>query len=147
MRSDESGTGTYGGGQPASPRGRIVIAEDDREMRRLLVGAFRKHGWDVIELADGVQLADYLADLVLDEGDVTPPEAIVSDIRMPGFSGLEVLHELALSQWAPPVVLITAFGDDVIRQEAKRLGAAAVVEKPLDLDELREVVESFVLAA
>lgn len=132
--------------KPDGIRGSIVIAEDDAEMRRLLVGAFRRHGYGVIEMRDGVQLAEFLADLVLGEPWAVSPDAIVSDIRMPGFSGLDVLHELSLARWAPPVILITAFGDAAVRDEAKRLGAAALVEKPLDLDDLRETVESLIAA-
>jgi DNA-binding response OmpR family regulator len=64
------------------------------------------------------------------------PDALVLDVRMPGTSGVDVLTELRAAGWQTPVILISGFGDEALRASALRLGAAAVLEKPFDFDEL-----------
>lgn len=56
---------------------------------------------------------------------------------MPWASGLTVLAALRRYDWATPAILITAFGDDETHSEARRLGAAAVFDKPFDMRDLR----------
>ncbi len=78
-------------------------------------------------------------------GNGGPVDVVVSDIRMPGASGLDLLAGLRRDDWTTPVVLITAFGDPGGRHaEAYRLGADAVLDKPLDVDDLRLVVQTLV---
>lgn len=55
---------------------------------------------------------------------------------MPGCGGLEVLARMRRVEWSTPVILITAFGDAETHTEACRLGAARVLDKPFDVDEL-----------
>ena len=61
---------------------------------------------------------------------------------MPGHSGLEMLAALRREGWTTPVVLITAFGDRWVHDQARQLGAAAVLDKPFDIDALRAVLLS-----
>ena len=117
---------------------RVLLAEDDDAFRRLLAGALRRGGFEVIEARDGRELVDRLASLLPGAGpsDGMPIDLIVSDIRMPGITGLDVLDKLRLADWATPVILITAFGDNATRAEAIRLGAT-MFDKPFDLSDLR----------
>jgi DNA-binding NtrC family response regulator len=62
--------------------------------------------------------------------------AIVSDVRMPGATGLVVLEGVQLFDELPPMILITAFGDKETHAEAHRLGAAATLDKPFAASEL-----------
>ena len=125
---------------------RVLVAEDDTEMRRLLVDAFAHAGYQVIEVADGRQLLACLADP--HHRDHCPePDLVVSDIRMPGHSGLDVLAALRQHDWAMPVLIITAFGSPETHAEARRLGAAAVLDKPFDIDDLIDVAEGIVPSA
>ena len=74
--------------------------------------------------------------------DPEPFDLIISDIRMPGITGMTILDGVQLFEGFPPMILITAFGDEETHAEAKRLGVAAIFDKPFDLDELlRKVVE------
>lgn len=111
---------------------RVVVAEDDLELRRLLAGRLRRAGYDVVEIADGERLVDYL----VVEGGMSEVDLLLSDIRMPGLSGMDMLAYLRTRQDSPRVVLMTAFGDWEVHDEARRLGAVEVFDKPLDLDEL-----------
>ena len=122
------------------PRGRrVLVAEDDPDMRRLVATLLRMAGHKVIEATDGTDILDRMESTVWSEH----PElidVIVSDVEMPGLSGLDVLAALRCSKRTTPVVLITAFGDDNVRAEARELGAVAVLDKPLDPDALKNAV-------
>jgi CheY-like chemotaxis protein len=119
---------------------RILVAEDDPDLRRLLASVLRRSGYMVVEAADGTEILDRMESTVWG----TRPEAIsaiVSDINMPGLTGLDVLAALRCAQWDTPVILISAFGDDDTRKEAAWLGATAVLDKPLRVDELKAAIE------
>lgn len=118
---------------------RVLVAEDKSEMRTLITNRLRKEGYEVIEAEDGPDLMSQLAASPLTQR----PDVIVSDVRMPGFSGLEVLAHLRLVDRTTPVILITAFGDERLHAEADRLGAAIVLDKPFDLDDLVYAVFAF----
>jgi CheY-like chemotaxis protein len=124
---------------------KIFLAEDDEDMRCLLSTALRNDGYDVIEARDGAELLALLAGV--DTAPIRRPDVIVSDVLMPGYSGIGVLAALRSSQWDVPVVLITAHRDAGIEEDAKRLGVAAFVRKPFDVDELRAAILVAALSA
>ncbi|MBY4893317.1 sigma-54 dependent transcriptional regulator [Rhodobacteraceae bacterium N5(2021)] len=102
---------------------RVLIVEDDRAMRQSLLDLLEAAGWRVEALsrADRAEatLATFNADVIL------------SDVRMPGQSGLDFLRSLDPAS-APPVVLISAHGDIPMAVEAMQAGAYSFVEKPYD---------------
>jgi DNA-binding response OmpR family regulator len=122
---------------------RILLAEDDEEMRTLLSQSLRDAGYEVDALADGLELMEQLASCVA-WGNRPAVDLIISDVRMPWVDGLEVLRAIGRCVGYPRVILITAFGDDELHAEALRLGAAAIMDKPFDIEELlarvREIV-------
>ncbi len=122
---------------------RVLLAEDDKEMRRLLAQALRNCGYDVVACPDGMAMLTHLADFLLPE-ELGPEQfdLIISDIRMPGISGMEVLEGKPRQKTFPPMILITAFGDDETHDMAAALGAAAMFDKPFDLDDLLGTVKS-----
>lgn len=128
-------------GEPeAEPAGaHVLLAEDDDEMRHILRESLVEAGYRVTDVANGSDLRRHL---IRPSGprSASTPDVVVSDIRLPGFTGIEVLEELRRSDWSLPVILITAFGDEAIHQEAKRLGAALVLDKPFDVEDLIEAV-------
>jgi DNA-binding response OmpR family regulator len=121
---------------PAAPR-RVLLVEDDPEMRALMALTLRGDGHDVSEAQDGAEALDVL-------GTSSPDgrahiDLVISDVRMPGCSGLEVLERLRSGPSGIPVILVTAFSDRQTHAEARRLGAV-VLDKPFDLGELRAMV-------
>lgn len=115
----------------------VLLAEDDGELRRFLAEVLRKRGYQVTEADSG----DGLLDRLWERSREWEPEfdLIVSDVRMPGFTGIEILDGLR-DEYEPsiggtPVIFITAFGDEEVHQEADRLGAV-IFDKPFDVDEL-----------
>jgi DNA-binding response OmpR family regulator len=121
---------------------RILLAEDDTDMRHLLASGLRREGWEVIEASTGIELLEYIANQLLRPRQEVPVDIIVSDIRMPGATGLEVLEGLRRADWATPVILITAFGDESVHAEARRLGALTVLDKPFSIERLRVTIRN-----
>jgi CheY-like chemotaxis protein len=124
-----------------SVRRRILLAEDDDEMRAMLSQALRREGHLITECRNGVQLLLHLAPLLEPAGHVEF-DLIISDIRMPGLTGMEILEGLARrdNRPCPPVVLITAFGSRETHKAAKRCGVAAIIDKPFEIEDLLGVI-------
>jgi len=127
---------------PAHPAHRILLAEDDEDTRRMLATALRQDGYEVIEAKSGAELLDYVGSSVLFEDGLPPADIIISDIRMPGFTGTGILAGLRDVQCDTPFVIITAFGTEETREEARHMGADAVFHKPFDIDDFRTVVRN-----
>ncbi len=119
---------------------RVLIAEDDDEMRDMLASSLRKDGYEVIEASSGAAALEEIA-MLLFRGEAMPVDVIVSDERMPGLLGLEVLAGLREARWRTPFILITGFGDAQTHQKAEQLGASAILDKPFDLDELKLIIQ------
>lgn len=130
----------------AEPRRRILLAEDDAELRALIAVTLRSAGYDVVEASDGDGLIDTLAETLRPDRTEGAFDLILSDIRMPHFSALDVLVGARRFIGDIPVVLITAFGDTSTHERARHRGAAIVLNKPVRLSELCATVAS-VLAA
>jgi two-component system, LuxR family, response regulator FixJ len=112
----------------------VFVIDDDEAVRRSLC-------W-LIESADHATKAFPSADEFLVElPDTDGVGCIVTDVRMPGMSGIELLEELASRGSNLPVVVITGHGDVPLAVEAMRLGAIDFVEKPFEEKALLEVIE------
>lgn len=118
---------------------RILVAEDDVEMRRVVVEALRDDGHDVIALTDGAQLLVDIASRLKDGVKAEIVDLIVSDIRMPVCSGLQILEAIRQTRWTVPVILMTAFGDEATRRRAESQ-QAILLDKPFDVDDLRAAI-------
>jgi CheY-like chemotaxis protein len=122
----------------------VVVADDDEDMRALVVNALRGDGHDVVEACDGEELL-----LALEEGIDNPakrPDVVVSDVKMPRLSGLGVLAALHRAQLQFPVVLMTVLADESIESVARSLGAVGILRKPFDVDDLRTAVLNAMLS-
>ena len=113
-----------------------MLAEDDADLREVLADLIAQDGFRVRTVQSGTQLAACLQRLA-DGGE--PPAAIVTDHSMPGRYVFDVLEAHATAVDSPPVIVITAFGDEV-EPRAARFGAKAVFDKPFDPDDLRTAV-------
>jgi DNA-binding response OmpR family regulator len=111
---------------------KILVIDDDEEMRSLLKDFAEEEGYE----ADSVEKGTYaLKKLITESFDL-----IITDIRMPGFSGLEILPELKKLQPTTPIVVITAFGGEEVYHKALSRGADAYLEKPVHLSKLRKLI-------
>ncbi|MET0790436.1 MAG: response regulator [Polyangiaceae bacterium] len=124
--------------EPSPSPARLLLAEDDFELRELLACVLRADGHEVVEARDGNELWELLSGETT--GEVGSFALVVSDVRMPGLTAFDVLTRLQRAAAETPVILITAFGDQTTHLRALRLGASRVFDKPFDCDELREAV-------
>lgn len=109
---------------------KILVAEDDKDIRELIVLSLRFSGYEVIPAPDGQQAVD----LTFEE----KPDLIMLDIRMPGLTGFEALKQI---KGRPefenvPVVILSAKGQDSEIQMGLDLGANQYILKPFAPDEL-----------
>jgi len=107
---------------------RLLVVEDDAEMRNLLRKVLEKEGYRVSVAADGREASASLSR--------APYDLVVTDMLMPEDGGLELLQAIRESHPTLPVIIITAFGDWGSYSRALELGAAAFISKPLKMAEL-----------
>jgi two-component system, NtrC family, response regulator HydG len=107
---------------------RILVVDDHADMVSLLGEALRGAGYEVIEATSGAQ--------ALDLARTTQPDAAISDLRMAGVDGLDVLAGLHELDSDLPVLMMTAFGSVTNAVDAMRRGAWSYLTKPLRIDEL-----------
>lgn len=116
---------------------RIVLAEDDPEMRKIIAAAMRKDGFTVTELPDGGRLLMHV--VIGAENPENGADLVITDMRMPGTSGLRVLKAAREIGNDVPFILFTAFGDEATRAEAEKHGATFFT-KPFEIADLRAAV-------
>jgi len=114
----------------ASPR--ILLVDDDRELTSMLHEYLGREGFDVQACHDGTEALERL----MQPRAEAPPDLVVLDVMLPGRSGLDVLRALRASDSAPPVLMLTARGDDVDRIVGLELGADDYLPKPFNPREL-----------
>jgi DNA-binding response OmpR family regulator len=122
-------------------RMRVLIVEDHEDTREMFAWAMRAGGWVVRSVLSGSD--------VLDAAVAFEPDAIVLDLALPVLSGLDVLVQLRDDARTKqvPVVVCTAYGSPRTRAQARIAGCAEFVQKPIDPDALRELLEHLPLRA
>jgi CheY-like chemotaxis protein len=121
---------------------RVLLAEDNADLRDLLAATLAADGYEVVEAATGSELAAVIAASATGRGGVPAPALVITDNRMPGKSGLEVIAGMREINPTTPVILITGYGDAVVRDQARRLGVSVILDKPFELDDLRAAVRA-----
>ncbi len=105
---------------------KVLVIEDDDTSREQLAKAIRKEGYEVLAAENGgAGLEVFRKEL---------PEIVITDLKMPGIDGLEVMHTVRRLSTGVQVILITAYGETDTAISALREGALDYLKKPLDLD-------------
>jgi two-component system response regulator (stage 0 sporulation protein F) len=115
---------------------RILLAEDDGDLRMLLALKLQDAGFEVTEACDGKDLLERLSYAPPENGGADPFDIILSDINMPHFNALDVMIGARGRLTTTPIVLMTSFADAQTREQAHQLGVSAVLAKPLRLDDV-----------
>ncbi|MAQ16400.1 MAG: DNA-binding response regulator [Sandaracinus sp.] len=115
------------------PKGQILVADDEPNLRRVLRAQLQRDGWEVHLAEDGEEAWRTLADHHID--------VVISDLRMPGLDGMALLERMVAEHPDVPLIMITAHGTVDTAVEALKLGAFDYVTKPFDRDELKHVID------
>ncbi|NND88869.1 MAG: response regulator [Flavobacteriaceae bacterium] len=117
---------------------KILVVDDERDVKDLFLQRFRKE----IRKGEITFMFAFSGEEALETLDTMEHEAvlILSDINMPGMSGLDLLEKIKTNYHSPPptVMMITAYADDENYNTAKRLGADDFLTKPVDFKLLKE---------
>ena len=119
------------------PGAAVLVADDDTGFRDLLLEFLNRTGIAAEGFADGHTLVRSFA---ASRSTCSRIRAVVTDLHMPGLSGLEVLARLRATDPRLPVVLMSSFMTPDIRFQAVRLGVSALVSKPFLLPQFRETL-------
>ena len=114
-------------------KGCILVVEDRDSLRRMLELALKAEGYEVVAAADGAAALARLAERGFD--------LVLTDLKLPDLSGIEVLAASRKAQPRVPVVVLTGYGTVGTAVEAMKLGAFDFLEKPLEIDDLTRLIE------
>ncbi len=123
--------------QPEVEPRRILIADDELNMRRVLEAILRREGYDVITAANGTEALSGMSRAV---------HTVITDLKMPGLDGMGLLRKLSADYPDVPVVMITAHGSVENAVEAVKLGAFDYLEKPFEQEQIRQALSTYALA-
>jgi len=126
----------------ASNRGpsvRVLAVDDEHSARKLLSVILGQSAFGCTTVNGGEEALEYLRSERFD--------AVISDLQMPGMGGLGLMRHLAESDTRIPVIIVTAHGDDDMRQRTLQVGAIAFLEKPVRGPALLEAIRSAIGAA
>ena len=110
---------------------RLLIADDELNMRRVLEAILRRDGYDVVTVANGNEALANMGRGI---------NMVITDLKMPGLDGMGLLRRLSVDYPDVPVVMITAHGSVENAVEAVKLGAFDYLEKPFDQEQIHQIV-------
>jgi len=110
---------------------RVLVADDELNMRRVLEAMLRREGYEVITAANGQEALS---------GMTAGVHTVITDLKMPVLDGMALLKRLSSDYPDVPVVMITAHGSVENAVEAVKLGAFDYLEKPFEQEQIRQVV-------
>jgi two-component system, cell cycle response regulator DivK len=115
---------------------KVLLAEDETDLRKMMKILLELHGYDVIEAADGYEAVEK----ALEGG----PDLILMDIAMPVMDGIDSARTIRRHDDLKkiPIVAVTAYGD-FYDQRARKAGCTDVLQKPLDFAQLKPLVERY----
>ncbi len=112
---------------------RILVVDDDESLRWITQTQLQQSGYDAVAAASGAEALEKVRE--------RPPSLIVTDLMMPGMSGLELLRRVRAENPEILVIVVTAFGTVENAVEAMKAGAYDYITKPVNMEELRLIVD------
>ena len=117
----------------------ILVVDDEQNMRNTLAFILETASYQVTTAAEGRQA---LEEILAARDNGHPVDLLITDMRLPGLTGLQLIDELNYLKIKIPVLLITAYGDRSLFLELMRTGCADYLDKPFDYKELVKRVDS-----
>ena len=114
---------------------KVLIVDDQYGIRILLNEVLQKEGYDTYQAANGLQALEVVQENV--------PDIILLDMKIPGMDGIEILKRVKALYPDMKVIIMTAYGELDMIQEAMDLGAITHFAKPFDIVDIREAVKKY----
>jgi two-component system, response regulator, stage 0 sporulation protein F len=111
----------------------VLVIDDQPGIRRLLVEVLKEEGYQVVTASNGYD--------GLQEAQVVKPQLILMDMKMPGMDGIETLKELKRVGQGDRVIMMTAYGELDLVNQAKEIGAYDYITKPFDIIALCQTIQ------
>jgi DNA-binding response OmpR family regulator len=118
----------------------VLIAEDDDDLRATLAEIVELEGHTVVECKTGHAVVSHVAETLLRPLNVAPVSLIITDVFLPGVTGLEAVARLRRCTVKTPVIVVTGNDSYRVRHHADAVGAAAYLVKPFGATELRALL-------
>ncbi|WP_404330478.1 response regulator [Mesobacillus maritimus] len=118
---------------------KILIVDDQFGIRILLNEVLQKEGYDTFQAANGVQALEIVKE--------HSPDLVLLDMKIPGMDGIEILKRMKVIDEDIRVIIMTAYGELDMIQQAMDLGALTHFAKPFDIDDIRVAVKKYAQVA
>ena len=118
--------------------GRILLVDDDEAVSRVFAKALRREGFSVLATSNAFEARELFQR--------EPIDLVLSDINMPGMTGVELLQSLRDENLDVPVILMTGAPDLSTATDAVALGALRYLTKPIDIGQFNEVIDAVLSA-
>jgi DNA-binding response OmpR family regulator len=118
---------------------RILMALDTPQLRVFLTAKLKHYGHSIIEVQNGPELLERLADDLLASDD-QKPDLIIVDAEMAGCRGIDLLAGLRQAGWDTPFILLTQTHKHKLVKKIRKMGAALVFESPFEFHDLRTAI-------
>jgi DNA-binding NtrC family response regulator len=119
---------------------RLLIGESNPTLREYLLAILRADGHEVVAMGSGIDLMDTLAVSLHPEFGSGYFDLVIAEARMLGAEEARLFSGFRNRTKIPPFAFTTVYGDQALQAKARQFGALAVLEKPLEMDDLRQVV-------
>lgn len=113
---------------------KILIVDDQQGIRLLLNEVFKTEGYETYLAANGIEAIRFIENLQID--------CMLLDMKIPGMNGIEILQHLDGMGRKMPIVMMTAYGEARLVEQAKSLGVLHYFTKPFDIFEVRNTVNN-----
>lgn len=111
---------------------KILIVDDQPGIRVLLQEVLKKEGYDIETAASGLEAVELLAN--------QPFDALLTDMKLPGMNGVGILQHIQQDAAQMVIMMMTAYGEMELIEQAKSLGASHFFTKPFNIMEVRETI-------
>ena len=125
---------------------RVLLADDDPGTREVVAEVLRDMGLEVLTSDDGGRMLVAIASQYKSGNTPDDVQLVVTDVVMPVMSGIDVLKGLRAAHWKTPVIVMTAFATNEVRDAVEKLGGVLLV-KPVDLHVLESTVRDLISRA
>ncbi|MFB1082069.1 response regulator [Jeotgalibacillus sp. JSM ZJ347] len=116
---------------------KVLIVDDQFGIRILLNEILEKEGYQTYQAANGMEALALLKE---------EPDLVLLDMKIPGMDGIEILRKMKEEETEVKVIIMTAYGELGMIQEAESLGALTHITKPFDIQDIRNLVKEHIKA-